>query len=234
MSRRAAFLIVGAAVTGAAMVAACSDDTAATSPVGADGAPNVESGPPGDALAATEDVAAPSDAGPSDAPSVDAIADAGPGVPDAPFVTDSGFVFTPATPGARCRSLLLDASTGQITCAAPLDCCESIGAPAQCLGADADVSSCFSVSACDGPEDCALGQGCVVLTRAPKVRVGCVTSPDAGAELLCHTRADCPNGEACCVPKTALPDGGYEPPSNPLAYVSGGCIATPGPSHACD
>ncbi|MFO0668278.1 MAG: hypothetical protein U0235_01450 [Polyangiaceae bacterium] len=89
----------------------------------------------------------------------DAIADAGPGVPDAPFITDSGFVYTPAAPGASCRSTLFDGGTGQISCGALLDCCESIGSPAQCLAAGADASSCFSVSTCDGPETARSAKG---------------------------------------------------------------------------
>lgn len=233
-SRIRAWLLLACAVsTGPAFAAACSSDgdaSQAPGPGATDGSVALTDGGGGDASASDDGAIATLDGGPSDgAPGADATVDAGP--PDAPFITDSGFVYTPAVVGTRCRYALVDGSAGQITCNAPAECCESLAAPATCIGADADTTTCALVATCDGPEDCKAGEACAVVSYGPP-RVACV--PNGGdASVLCHTRADCPNGQTCCVPRPILGDGGYGTPTSTVAYVSGGCVETPLPMHAC-
>jgi hypothetical protein len=92
-----------------------------------------------------------------------------------------------------------DASTagitcGTMTCTTGMDCCITFANPMyECI---AGGSRCQGISqACDGPEDCTMGERCCGATGGGDI----ACQPGGMCRELCHTPADCsmPNSMCC-------------------------------------
>jgi hypothetical protein len=87
-------------------------------------------------------------------------------------------------------------------CAPTSNCCISAAAAVSC-----QVAACSGStrSECDGPEDCAANQYCIVQYPGP-VPVG-KCSTDGSASRWCHVNSDCPANAKYC--RTTMPSNSY-------------------------
>jgi hypothetical protein len=219
--RALTFLLALAAAGATLGVAACSSEPAETIPATTDAPTDASVG------ADRADARVEPDGGRAGEPDGSTSdADAG---PLRPFVTDGGFVQTPPLPGVQCRAYG-DGGITQFTCATGQVCCEQPFGTSKCVLATESCSP-FRL-ACDGPEDCAIGQVC----RYVGTTSACAVGPGAGDG--CHSKADCTPGSVCCQPKSKLSDGGDLPPPSPgsnlAPWVNGGCLPPGSPNHWCD
>jgi hypothetical protein len=89
--------------------------------------------------------------------------------------------------GVRCLRALCN--TGQVCCVGQSSTSLLCTSQAECTGELAVT--------CDGPEDCGAGKKCCMPSGA-LMQTSCTSSSCLAGLSMCHSSADCADGERCC------------------------------------